>query len=277
MKTVIYSYNGTRGAGARELRNSLSLALNQEIPIIPERTIKLRGHDVVNLINWGASTFPTHHNWRDDNPNRVFNLLNKPSAVSLAANKLQTFEVFDQEGVPIVDYTRDTNTVYSWLESGGCVVARTLLRAHGGEGIIIIENDEQALPVAPVYTLYKKKKYEYRVHVFKGEVIDIQQKKRERGIAIEGDRAKIRNRANGWVFCREDINIPEADPDQILLKDTSLRAVAALGLDFGAVDIIYNQREGRYYVLEVNTAPGLEGTTLVKYTEAISNWARQQQ
>jgi len=275
MKTVIYSYNRLSG-GARALRDALTRELGEEVPRIPERTIKLRGHDVVNLIIWGASSFPINNNWNMDSPNKRFNVLNNPYAVSLAANKLRTFSVFAHEGVPIVDYTRDIDTAYSWLASGECVVARTLLRAHGGEGIIITENVEQALPEAPVYTLYKKKKYEYRVHVFKGEVIDIQQKKRERGIAIEGDRAKIRNRVNGWVFCREDINIPEQDPDHSTLKETAIKAVRVLGLDFGAVDIIYNQRENQYYVLEVNTAPGLEGSTLVKYTVAIANWARQQ-
>jgi D-alanine-D-alanine ligase-like ATP-grasp enzyme len=38
-------------------------------------------------------------------------------------------------------------------------------------------------------------------------------------------------------------------------------------LDFGAVDVIWNEKEDKYYVLEVNTACGLEGTTLDKYVE----------
>jgi len=50
----------------------------------------------------------------------------------------------------------------------------------------------------------------------------------------------------------------------------ALAAVSALGLDFGAVDIIYNEHENQYYVLEVNTAPGLEGTTVEKYAEAFA-------
>ena len=52
-------------------------------------------------------------------------------------------------------------------------------------------------------------------------------------------------------------------------KEKRNAAIKALGLDFGAVDIIYNEAEDQHYVLEVNTAPGLEGTTLQKYTEAI--------
>ena len=46
-------------------------------------------------------------------------------------------------------------------------------------------------------------------------------------------------------------------------------AIKVLGLDFGAVDIIYNKQEDKWYVLEVNTAPGIYGTTLDKYVNAI--------
>jgi glutathione synthase/RimK-type ligase-like ATP-grasp enzyme len=39
----------------------------------------------------------------------------------------------------------------------------------------------------------------------------------------------------------------------------------ASGLDFGAVDVIWNERQQRAYVLEINSAPGLEGTTIDDY------------
>ena len=74
---------------------------------------------------------------------------------------------------------------------------------------------------------------------------------------------QVRNHENGWVYCRDDLDVPAS----VFSDATS--AVAALGLDFGAVDIIWNQNQARSYVLEVNTAPGLEGTTLTKYVEAI--------
>ena len=35
------------------------------------------------------------------------------------------------------------------------------------------------------------------------------------------------------------------------------------------VDIIYNAKEDKCYCLEVNTAPGIEGTTCVSYATAI--------
>jgi D-alanine-D-alanine ligase-like ATP-grasp enzyme len=53
-------------------------------------------------------------------------------------------------------------------------------------------------------------------------------------------------------------------------------AIINLGLDFGAVDIIYNEKNNRWVVLEVNTAPGLSGETLNRYVEMIKElvkWA----
>ena len=45
----------------------------------------------------------------------------------------------------------------------------------------------------------------------------------------------------------------------------------SIGLDFGAVDVIYNGHSNRAYVLEINTAPGLTGTTLDNYAAALRN------
>jgi D-alanine-D-alanine ligase-like ATP-grasp enzyme len=42
-----------------------------------------------------------------------------------------------------------------------------------------------------------------------------------------------------------------------------------LELDFGAADVIYNAQQDRAYSLEVNSAPGIMGTTLVNYTNAL--------
>ena len=109
--------------------------------------------------------------------------------------------------------------------------------------------------------MYKKKKHEYRVHVFNGEVIDITQKKKRKGAEFLD--TKIRNHKNGWVYAREDITEPED------LRQQAARAMYAVGLKFGAVDLIWNELENKSYVLEINTAPGLTGATLEKYAQAI--------
>jgi glutathione synthase/RimK-type ligase-like ATP-grasp enzyme len=75
----------------------------------------------------------------------------------------------------------------------------------------------------------------------------------------------VRNHVNGWVFCTQNVGIP----DKAL--DYAVMAVAACGLDFGAVDIIWNESRQEAYVLEVNTAPGIEGSTLNLYAEVLKN------
>jgi len=89
-------------------------------------------------------------------------------------------------------------------------------------------------------------------------------KRKKREIDNEEVDYQVRNHANGWVYCRDNIN-----PDSSVISN-SLDAVAALGLDFGAVDVIWNEHHQKAWVLEVNTAPGLEGTTLTKYVSAIN-------
>ena len=61
----------------------------------------------------------------------------------------------------------------------------------------------------------------------------------------------------GWIFCKN--NIKHIDS----VKKLAIKAVETLGLDFGAVDVLfYNEKP---YILEVNTAPGIEGSTLTNY------------
>ena len=97
-----------------------------------------------------------------------------------------------------------------------------------------------------------------------GHIVDRQQKRRRRDDNGEtAARTEVRNVSNGWVFCREGCEaIPEADA-------AAVQAVKSLGLDWGAVDLKVNQQRTRVGVLEVNTAPGLEGTTLEAYARGI--------
>jgi len=111
----------------------------------------------------------------------------------------------------------------------------------------------------PLYTQYVKKKKEFRVHVVGGEAIDVQQKKKKTGSEVT---TLIWNHDHDYVFCHNDVEEPEE------LRKLGVAAVAAVGLDFGAVDIIYNQYQDKCYVLEVNTAPGLCETTCGKYVKA---------
>lgn len=80
-----------------------------------------------------------------------------------------------------------------------------------------------------------------------------------------------RNLRNGYVFelCTGE-SIPRSG------VDLCRNAIAALGLDFGAVDWVLD-RQGRAYVLEVNTAPGGEDSRqwLQSLADKIANWTKK--
>ena len=51
--------------------------------------------------------------------------------------------------------------------------------------------------------------------------------------------------------------------------EQSLLAVEGLMVDFGAVDVVWNDQYQKAYVLEVNTAPGIENSTVLDYATAV--------
>jgi RimK-like ATP-grasp domain len=175
-------------------------------------------------------------------------------------NKIEQFQKYESNGISCPGYATTVQAARE-LESE-TLFARTIVNGTNGVGIIEFARNSEDYPRAPLYTAYIAKKEEYRVHVFNGEVIDIQQKKKRRG--YEGQRdTRIRNSNNGYVYCRDGINPPDG------ITSLAISAVAACGYQYGAVDIIYNQKRNQCYVLEVNSRPGLMGTTLDKYSKAI--------
>jgi glutathione synthase/RimK-type ligase-like ATP-grasp enzyme len=180
-------------------------------------------------------------------------------------DKLTQFERFAANGVSCPEFTRDILAARAWANAGHVVVCRTLLRSSEGKGIVVAETADQVVQ-APLFTKYVKKKKEFRVHVLNGEVIDIQEKRKRSG----NEPSRIRNLANGYVFCRDAIVEPPG------LRDLAVAAVAALGYTMGACDIVYNERGNTAYVLEVNACPGMEGTTLENYANKIVELYRRE-
>ena len=234
---------------ARLLKKGLSEALGRDVLFItPERVGLCKPSRVI--INWGSSGVSDTR----------ATVINPASAVSVASNKLSTLAAFQINDIPHPEYTTDKDKAKDWIEQGFKVVCRTLLTAHSGQGIVVAGSHSELVD-APLYTKYIRKQKEFRVHVFSSKILDIQEKRRSS--SVDDHHPYIRNHANGYVFCRGDINEPSD------LRGVATSAVNALGLDFGAVDVVWNEAQNKCYVLEVNTACGLEGSTIDKYVQAI--------
>lgn len=182
-------------------------------------------------------------------------------------DKIAQYKWFEANGVPALQYTTDTQQAVSWIADGNVVIGRKLIQASCGKGIVIFEHggEDEKYPThtpCPVYTLYKKKKREFRVHVFQNKVVRVVEKKLRKD--WDGPReAKIRNLANGFVFCACN-DEPEG------IRALAIKAGGVVSSDFKGVDIGYNEKLGELFVIEVNSAPGIEGSNLAAYVAAIT-------
>jgi len=197
------------------------------------------------LINWGSSTCPYSE------------ALNFYTAH--ATDKITAFNLLKEAEVRVPPFTTDKEKAEKW-NIKHTVLARTLVHANSGKGIVVC-NPQSVLPEAPLYVKYIPKKAEYRVHVVNGKAIYVQQKKLRKG----QKHGPICTHAHGWIFATQNVFPPQD------VVDMAVNAVTALKLDFGAVDVIWNEGREQAYVLEINTAPGIAGTTIEKYTEAFKH------
>lgn len=218
------------------------------------------------LVNWGASNIGRKLFIAQDGSGGL-NILNSPDAVKKASNKLSSFNAFEQAGVAVPAFTTELQQAVKWLAEGFDVVRRGVLSGHSGAGISIHTQlyDIEDLKGAPLYTKYVKKHQEYRIHVFRGEVIFQQRKARKHDVHDEEVNWKVRNLAGGFIFANQDVDAGEQ------ARRESIKAVQSLGLDFGAVDVITN-KAGQVFVLEVNSAPGVEGGTILAYKKAFEKF-----
>jgi len=209
------------------------------------------------VINLGASTVPT---WN----RQGIRVLNHWDKVRVSHNKLTALNKLRQGNVNTVEFTTNKQTALTWINEGSVVMCRTQLTNHSGYGLIVAQTANQLVD-APLYTKYVKGN-EYRIHVAKHgtnySIFDMQQKRKQTD--FQGDiNTFVRSHHRGWVFCRDNLNVPQA------VRTEAINALRALELDFGAVDIKFNNHYNQAYVLECNSSPSAEGTTLDNYVHEI--------
>lgn len=184
-------------------------------------------------------------------------------------DKLYQYQWFEAHDLPGLPFTTDRGVAGQWSLDGNTVVARTLLNSSEGKGIQLYEPGEH-ITNAPVFTKYIPKKREYRVHIFTDKIVQVLEKRRGENYTGE---SKIRNTANGYIFCQQNITLPTGG--QTRLCNLALDAAKVTDSDFKGVDIGYNEKKDFLFVIEVNSAPGIEGSNVEKYVEVIANYVTQ--
>lgn len=189
------------------------------------------------------------------------NVLNLPEAINRAADKLVALRTLQDHGVDIPAFTtRRDDATYP------CLVRSRRHRGATDVRLLMQPNDVRFHEIAPddYYVSYVPTVAEYRIHVFLGEVIRCQ-RKHMNDVEQAAQRPWIRNHGQGYIFkgVRLDTCEPEANAAKL--------AVTALGLDFGAVDVL-RAVFTEPVVLEVNTAPAVIGRTARAYCEAFRHY-----
>jgi glutathione synthase/RimK-type ligase-like ATP-grasp enzyme len=242
MRIRVQAYGNGKSKSARLLARELGVLR------LKSTGSRFRGKNGDVIINWGKPK-TIHAN---------VTYLNPIEAVAKASNKLIALETLDREGVSIPKVFKELISPPEDMK----LVARTTLYGHSGKGIVVgTQRELYDMGInAPLYTQYIEKKAEYRVIVVGDEAVDIKIKKKKRDWT--GERSEtVWNHSNGYVFVRND------GVFNCMLPDVGVYAVKALGLKYGAVDIIEDDND--LYVLEVNTPFGLEGTTIKLVADAI--------
>ena len=197
------------------------------------------------IINWGSKVHPsyvTHNYYYKDVSNKLMFFLDMEDALWLPPFWTLPDDIPD--------------TAFP-------VVCRTVLNGHSGEGIVIAHTREDLVD-CQLYVQYIRKKHEYRVHVGRDrddslEAISVQRKARRLSVPPHEVNWTVRNLAGGFVYVRGGFTVPSE------VEKAAIECLCMTGLDFGAVDVIWNEQLQKAYVLEVNTAPGLEGQTVKDY------------
>lgn len=229
---------------------------------------------------------------------------NTVSAIKQNRNKLKALEVMRAAGVS-VPKTFNSANIKAALAAGQIkfpIVGREKTHQGGNDFHLCLEQsalDNAIAAGCAVFTSYIPKKEEYRIHVFGDNALVscikkpqhnpeagwiackkelIAKRAQKNGVAVHNPTLDlvlkavfdkeisspnyiIRSNTRGWCFAQKD-----GCPNEVI--NQAKKAVKALGLYFGAVDAVVSD-SGEVFVLEVNSGPGLEGTTLEAYVKEI--------
>lgn len=223
-----------QGLGLESLRNvmaSMSHSMRIARVDIPRQPVPM-GSQGDLAINWGTMASTAH-----------YTVVNNPVAVARTSNKGRFRKMLFDNGL----------SMHTILSPDVPVVGKYVLRPashRGGIDLIVTDNPEDMRRnwySGGYASLYIPKVREYRVFVAQNRIGYIIEK------IVDNPSEVAWNVEQGGRF----ENLRRGSWNNNLMR-VSLVAMKLSGLHFGAVDVI-ESADGKFYVLEINTAPALTG------------------
>lgn len=238
---IIYHTRAYARKLARELRVT-SYFPNQHV-------LSRRRGKMSAVVNWGCTNFQLPANVHIGEA-RILN-----ADVRVSISKVATFDRLRAANLPIPRVVTDAHALIDDIPF--YMRGKYLGRSDGltgGAGITIYEKGQRPDTTRARHDFYSQvvsKAFEVRIHVAGGRVICEQFK-----FVPTGQGTLIRNFDNGARFSAEPLQTRIAPEIAERAREIAILAVAACGMDFGALDMALT-KNGEWIIFEINSAPGL--------------------
>lgn len=199
--------------------------------------------------------------------------INTPEAVENSSNKIKMKECFTDKSIPQTEWsTKDKLFEDSKLTLELPIIAK---RIYGfkGRGMQKLDTEDKVNDFVRehssnyIYENFKNYAREYRLHCTQTECF-LAWRKLRRSETPEDKRWFFNSDNCNWV--NKDHELFNKPSNWRNIVDNSIKAVTAVGLDIGAVDVrVQANRDSKYIILEVNSAPSLGEIGVQKYKEQI--------
>lgn len=201
-------------------------------------------------------------------------VLNPPTAVLNAADKRVTKQIFTANDIPTAQWWEDGNAPPNKFP----VIVKPRFGSRG-RGIHLCETPEQLAELRAsqggsldryVVERYKNYRYEYRLHATRNSVFIAHRKAMRNGVPDSESWKHSYHNSVWFTETNPEFRKPACWDD---ICDHCTGAIAALGLDFGALDVKVNNAGTKFFILEVNTAPAMGEDTLAAYQRVLPELA----
>lgn len=222
----------------------------------PSAQLIAEQYDDIALIK--ASHSEADINWGRSKANSILN-----PDISNSTNKRVMRELFVEHDVPMPRLL-DVQLASDLIDNGEAVIGRPDQHSKG-RGFWLCKTQQEfdkALrgtsrkAAATHFMEFVDAPLEYRVHIFMGKSI----------------RMSVKEFTGEERYNHRDYTTRKPEGKKRYIRDAAKSAVEALGLDFGAVDILVNPETKQCWVLEVNAAPGLGGSMPKLYADVFKEW-----